>query len=49
MRFGGPQEAVGRLFALAQALANDYERFETLVEGREAAGGGQPPGKALEC
>ena len=40
MRFGGAQEAVGRLFALAQALVNDYERFEALVGGDEAAGGG---------
>ena len=39
MRFGGAQEAVGRLFALAQALANDYERFEALVGGGEAVGG----------
>ena len=31
MRFSGAQDAVGRLFALAQALTNDYERFETLV------------------
>ena len=36
VRFGGAQEAVGRLFALAQALANDYERFEALVGGGEA-------------
>ena len=40
VRFGGAQEAVGRLFALAQALVNDYERFEALVGGDEAAGGG---------
>ena len=31
VRFSGAQEAVGRLFALAQALTNDYDRFETLV------------------
>ena len=31
VRFGGAQDAVGRLFALAQALTNDYEQFETLV------------------
>ena len=31
VRFSGAQEAVGRLFALAQALTNDYARFETLV------------------
>ena len=40
VRFGDAQEAVGRLFALAQALVNDYERFEVLVGGEEAAGGG---------
>ena len=40
VRFGGAQEAVGRLFALAQALVNDYERFEALVGEGEAAGGG---------
>ena len=31
VRFSGAQEAVGRLFALAQALTHDYEQFETLV------------------
>ena len=31
VRFRGAQDAVGRLFALAQALTNDYDRFETLV------------------
>ena len=31
VRFSGAQEAVARLFALAQVLTNDYERFETLV------------------
>ncbi len=31
VRFSGAQEAVGRLFALAQALTNDYEQFEALV------------------
>ena len=40
VRFSGAQDAVGRLFALAQALVNDYERFEALVGGDEAAGGG---------
>ena len=40
VRFSGAQEAVGRLFALAQALTNDYEQFEALVEEGEAAGGG---------
>ena len=40
MRFSGAQDAVWRLFALAQALTNDYEQFEALVEEGEAAGGG---------
>ena len=40
VRFRGAQDAVGRLFALAQALTNDYERFEALVEGGDLAGGG---------
>ena len=31
VRFSGAQEAVARLFALAQALTTDYDRFETLV------------------
>ena len=31
VRFSGAQDAVGRLFALAQALTHDYEQFETLV------------------
>ena len=33
VRFASSHEAVARLFALAQALTNDYERFEALVEG----------------
>ena len=40
VRFSGAQDAVGRLFALAQALTHDYEQFEALVEEGEAAGGG---------
>ena len=28
VRFADPKEAAGKLFALAQALSNDYERFE---------------------
>ena len=40
VRFSGAQDAVGRLFALAQALTNDYEQFVALVEAGEAAGGG---------
>ena len=40
VRFNGAKDAVGRLFALAQALTNDYEQFEALVEG-------ETPGAAL--
>ena len=40
VRFSRATDAVGRLFALAQALTNDYEQFEALVEEGEAAGGG---------
>ena len=40
VRYHGAQDAVGRLYALAQALVSDYERFEALVGGEEAAGGG---------
>ncbi len=40
VRFRGAKDAVGRLFALAQALTHDYERFEALVEGGDLAGGG---------
>ena len=40
VRFRGAQDAVGRLFALAQALTHDYEQFEALVEGGDLAGGG---------
>ena len=40
VRFSSAKDAVGRLFALAQALTNDYEQFEALVEEGEAAGGG---------
>jgi hypothetical protein len=31
VHFTGAREAVARLFALAQALTNDYDRFEDLV------------------
>ena len=41
VRFSGAKDAVGRLFALAQALTNDYEQFEALVEGDAASGGGE--------
>ena len=40
VRCSGAKDAVGRLFALAQALTNDYEQFEALVKEGEAAGGG---------
>ena len=36
VRFNGAKEAVERLYALAHALVNDYERFEQLVDGGEA-------------
>ena len=38
VRFAGAKEAVGKLFALAQALTNDYERFETIVGKGERSG-----------
>ena len=38
-RFSGAKDAVGRLFALAQALTHDYEQLEALVEAGAAAGG----------
>ena len=54
VRFSGAQDAVGRLFALTQALTNDYEQFEALVDRaarvaaadrrRGARGGGQVSG-----
>ena len=37
MRFSSAKDAVGRLFALAQALTHDYERFEALVDAGPAA------------
>ena len=39
VRFNGAKDAVGRLYALGQALVNDYERFEALVDGGVAGGG----------
>ena len=36
VQFSGAKEALARLYALALALVNDYERFETLV-GEEGA------------
>ena len=38
VRFAGAKEAVGKLFALAQALTVDYERFETIVGKGERSG-----------
>ena len=37
VRFTSAKDAVTKLFALAQALTHDYNRFETLIEGNEAA------------
>ena len=37
VRFTSAQDAVARLFALAQALTNDYERFESLIERGEGS------------
>ena len=44
VRFSGAKDAVGRLFALAQALTNDYEQFEALVEGRRGKRRGRGEG-----
>ena len=38
VRFTSAEDAVANLFALAQALLNDYERFEAVVSGGEVAG-----------
>ena len=40
VRFDGAKDAVERLYALAHALVNDYERFERLVDSRREVGGG---------
>ena len=37
VRITSAKDAVVKLFALAQALTNDYDRFETLIEGREGS------------
>ena len=37
VRFTSAHDAVAKLFALAQALTNDYESFETLIEGGEGS------------
>ena len=39
VRFDGAKDAVRRLYSLAQALVNDYERFEALVDGGVGGGG----------
>ena len=39
VRFNGAKVAVGRLYSLAHALVNDYERFEGLVDGGVGGGG----------
>ena len=41
VRFSGAQEAVARLFALAQALTHDYEQFEALVDGATPGAAGE--------
>ena len=40
VRFAGAKNATERLYALAYALVNDYERFEALVD-RGGGGGGK--------
>ena len=37
VRVTSAKDAVAKLFALAQALTNDYDRFETLIEGGEGS------------
>ena len=41
VRFSSAKDAVGRLFALAQALTHDYERFEALVDGATPGAAGE--------
>ena len=41
VRFRGAQDAVGRLFSLAQALTHDYEQFEALVDGATPGAAGE--------
>ena len=41
VRFRGAQDAVGRLFALAQALTHDYAQFEALVDGATPGAAGE--------
>ena len=44
----GAEDALARLYWLAQALGNDYERFEEFV-GRGAGGGEVVPGMTTEA
>ena len=37
VRFTSAHDAVAKLFALAQALTHDYDRFETLIDGGEGS------------
>ena len=37
VRITSAKDAVTKLFALAQALTHDYDRFETLIDGGEGA------------
>ena len=46
VRFSGAQEAVARLFALAQALTHDYEQFEALVDGATPGAAGHLKGRS---
>ena len=48
VRFDGAEDALARLYSLAQALGNDYERFEELV-GRGAGGGEVVTGMTTEA
>ena len=41
VRFSSSKEAVVRLFVLAKALTNNYERFEALVDEGKVVGGGE--------
>ena len=41
VRFSSAKDAVGRLFALAQALTHDYEQFEALVDGATPGAAGE--------
>ena len=41
VRFDGAKNALERLYSLAHALVNAYERFEALVDGGGEVGGGE--------